>query len=182
MTLSSIGDAVISTDMAGHITYLNVVAERLTGWGRQDAAGRPFAEVFHIIDGATRERARNPMTLAAQENRTVGLTANCVLIRRDASELAIDDSTAPIHDRRGLVTGAVIVFHDVSMARARSLDAVHLALRGKESAIVPTSDHAVLFSGRPSVVTSVERSERDSVTASNPDRRSSSDFGSLARL
>jgi diguanylate cyclase (GGDEF)-like protein/PAS domain S-box-containing protein len=127
VTLNSIGDAVISTDRAGHITYLNIVAESLTGWTRQDAAGRPFAEVFHIIDGETRERARNPMTMAVQEDRTVGLTANCVLIRRDASELAIEDSAAPIHDRRGLVTGAVIVFHDVSVARARSLEMAYLA-------------------------------------------------------
>jgi diguanylate cyclase (GGDEF)-like protein/PAS domain S-box-containing protein len=127
VTLNSIGDAVISTDMTEHITYLNVVAETLTGWSRQEAAGRPFAEVFHIIDGTTRERARNPMTLAVQENRTVGLTANCVLIRRDAYEMAIEDSAAPIHDRRGLVTGAVIVFHDVSVARARLLEMAHQA-------------------------------------------------------
>ncbi len=127
VTLNSIGDAVISTDMAGHITYLNVVAESLTGWGRQDAAGRPFDDVCHIVDGATHERAINPMMLAVQENRTVGLTANCVLIRSDTYEMAIEDSAAPIYDRRGLVTGAVIVFHDVSAARARSLEMSHAA-------------------------------------------------------
>ena len=125
-TLDSIGDAVISTDMAGRITYLNVVAERLTGWSRQDAEGRPFTEVFQIVDGATRERASNPLTVAVQENRTVGLTANCVLIRRDASEMPIEDLTAPIHDRRGLVTGAVIVFHE-SVTRAGSSAMSHSA-------------------------------------------------------
>jgi diguanylate cyclase (GGDEF)-like protein/PAS domain S-box-containing protein len=126
-TLDSIGDAVISTDVAGRITYLNVAAERLTGWGRQEAAGRPFAEVFHIMDGATREPASDPMARAVQENRTVGLTVNCVLVRRDGCEMAIEDVASPIHDRRGLVTGAVIVFHDVSEARARSLEVSHSA-------------------------------------------------------
>jgi diguanylate cyclase (GGDEF)-like protein/PAS domain S-box-containing protein len=126
-TLDSIGNAVISTDMAGRITYLNVMAERLTGWGRRDAEGRPLTEVFQIVDGVTREPASNPVTLAVQENRTVGLTTNCVLIRQDASEMPIEDLTAPIHDRRGLVTGAVIVFHDVSVARARSLVLSHSA-------------------------------------------------------
>jgi diguanylate cyclase (GGDEF)-like protein/PAS domain S-box-containing protein len=125
--LESIGDAVISTDMAGHITYLNVVAERLTGWARREAAGRPFSEVFHIVDGETRERPTNPMTLAAQENRTVGLKANGALIRRDASETAIEHRADPIHDRRGVVTGAVIVFRDLRLARARALAVSHSA-------------------------------------------------------
>jgi diguanylate cyclase (GGDEF)-like protein/PAS domain S-box-containing protein len=127
VTLNSIGDAVLSTDLAGHVTYLNAAAESMTGWTRQDAAGRPLAEVFHIVDGATRGSVPNPMALAVQENRTVGLTPNCVLIRRDGHEASIEDSAAPIHDRRGRVTGAVIVFHDVSVARALSLQMSHLA-------------------------------------------------------
>jgi diguanylate cyclase (GGDEF)-like protein/PAS domain S-box-containing protein len=127
VTLNSIGDGVLSTDLAGHVTYLNAAAESMTGWTRQDAAGRPLAEVFHIVDGATREAVPNPMALAVQENRTVGLTPNCVLIRRDGHEAAIEDSAAPIHDRRGRVTGAVIVFHDVSVSRAMSLQMSHLA-------------------------------------------------------
>jgi diguanylate cyclase (GGDEF)-like protein/PAS domain S-box-containing protein len=127
VTLNSIGDAVLSTDISGHVTYLNVVAESMMGWTRQDAVGRPLTEVFHIIDGETREPVPNPLALAVQENKTVGLTANCVLIRRDGHEVAIEDSAAPIHDRRGRVTGAVIVFHDVSGARAMSLQMSHLA-------------------------------------------------------
>jgi len=127
VTLNSIGDGVLSTDVAGHVTYLNVVAEKMTGWTRQHAAGRPLAEVFHIIDGGSREPAPNPMVRAVQENKTVGLTPNCVLIRRDGYEAAIEDSAAPIHDRRGQVTGAVIVFHDVSAVRAMSLQMSHLA-------------------------------------------------------
>ncbi|HLQ27201.1 MAG TPA: EAL domain-containing protein [Acidiferrobacterales bacterium] len=127
VTLNSIGDAVISTDIAGNVTYLNLVAERMTGWSRDEAAGRPLSEVFKIIDGATREPARNPMELAVQLNKTVGLTMNCILIRRDGFESAIEDSAAPIHDRGGHVTGAVMVFHDVSEARAMSLKMSHLA-------------------------------------------------------
>jgi diguanylate cyclase (GGDEF)-like protein/PAS domain S-box-containing protein len=127
VTLNSIGDAVMSTDVWGQVTYLNVVAEGLTGWSRAEAAGHPVEEVFHIIDATTREAVRNPMALAIHENRTVGLTSNCVLIRRDGVEAAIEYSAAPIRDRRGQVTGAVMVFHDVSMARAVSLRMSYLA-------------------------------------------------------
>ena len=118
VTLDSIGDAVISTDVRGHVTYLNVVAESMTGWSREEAAGHPLEEVFRIIDATTREDVHNPMALAIRQNKTMGLTPNCVLIRRDGVEAAIEDSAAPIHDRRGKVTGAVMVFHDVSKARA----------------------------------------------------------------
>jgi diguanylate cyclase (GGDEF)-like protein/PAS domain S-box-containing protein len=127
VTLNSIGDAVMSTDLAGNVTYLNIVAERLTGWSWQEAAGHPFQEVFRIIDSATREEARNPIAFAVRENKTVGLTPNCVLIRRDGVESPIEDSAAPIHDRHGRVTGAVIVFHDVSAARATTLTMSYLA-------------------------------------------------------
>ena len=127
VTLNSIGDAVLSTDISGNVTYLNHAAESLTGWSREEALRRPVAEVFQIIDGATRQPARNPMELAVQQNKTVGLTANCILIRPDGLECAIEDSAAPIHDRRGQVTGAVIVFHDVTAARAMSFRMSHLA-------------------------------------------------------
>jgi diguanylate cyclase (GGDEF)-like protein/PAS domain S-box-containing protein len=127
VTLNSIGDAVMSTNVRGQVTYLNAVAERLTGWSREEAAGRPLEEVFRIVDATTREVVPNPMALAILENKTGGLTANCVLVRRDGVEAAIEDSAAPIHDRRGQVTGAVMVFHDVSIARAQSLRMSHLA-------------------------------------------------------
>jgi diguanylate cyclase (GGDEF)-like protein/PAS domain S-box-containing protein len=127
VTLNSIGDAVISIDVRGSVTYLNVVAENMTGWSLAEAAGHPIEEVFRVIDVGTREVARNPLTLAIRENKAAGLTANCVLVRRDGVEAAIEDSAAPIHDRRGQVTGAVMVFHDVSMARAMSLRMSHLA-------------------------------------------------------
>jgi diguanylate cyclase (GGDEF)-like protein/PAS domain S-box-containing protein len=127
ITLDSIGDAVVSTDALLNVTYLNLVAENLTGWSRQEAAGRPLAEVLNIIDGVTRKEARNPMEVAIQENKTVALTPNCILIRRDGAEFDIEDSSAPIHDRHGHITGAVMVFHDVSAARAAILKISHLA-------------------------------------------------------
>jgi diguanylate cyclase (GGDEF)-like protein/PAS domain S-box-containing protein len=127
ITLDSIGDAVVSTDALLNVTYLNLVAENLTGWSRQEAAGRPLAEVLNIIDGVTRKEARNTMEVAIQENKTVALTPNCILIRRDGAEFDIEDSSAPIHDRHGHITGAVMVFHDVSAARAAILKISHLA-------------------------------------------------------
>ncbi len=127
VTLNSIGDAVVSTDVAGKVTFLNVIAEGLTGWSQQEASGHPLEEVFRIVDATTRETAQNPMIMAIRENKTVALPPNCVLIRRDGAEAAIEDSAAPIHDRRGAVTGAVMVFHDVSVARAMTLRMSHLA-------------------------------------------------------
>jgi diguanylate cyclase (GGDEF)-like protein/PAS domain S-box-containing protein len=125
VTLNSIGDAVLCTNISGNITYLNLAAETMTGWPREEAIGRPLAKVLRIIDGPTRKTARDPMEMAVQQNRTVGLTVNCVLIRRDGFESAIEDSAAPIHDRAGRVTGAVIVFRDVSAARAMSNQMTH---------------------------------------------------------
>jgi PAS domain S-box-containing protein len=127
VTLNSIGDAVISTDVAGNVTFLNIVAESLTGWPQQEAIGHRFDEVFRIIDSATREATRNPMAFAIRQNKTVALTPNYVLIRRDGVESPIEDSAAPIHDRCGVVTGAVMVFHDVSAARATTLSLSYLA-------------------------------------------------------
>jgi diguanylate cyclase (GGDEF)-like protein/PAS domain S-box-containing protein len=127
VTLNSIGDAVLSTDIAGNITYLNKVAEDMTGWSGREALGRPLTDVFQIINGKTRKPAANPMTQAVQENRTVGLSANCILIRRDGVESAIEDSAAPIRDRGGIVIGAVIVFHDINMAHSVVKKMAHLA-------------------------------------------------------
>ena len=127
VTLNSIGDAVLSTDVAGNVTYLNLVAENMTGWRREEAIGKPLAAVFRIIDGATRETARDPMEMAVEQNRPVALTSNCVLIRRDGVEFPIEDSAAPIYDRAGRITGAVIVFHDVSAARALSFQMTYAA-------------------------------------------------------
>jgi diguanylate cyclase (GGDEF)-like protein/PAS domain S-box-containing protein len=127
VTLNSIGDAVVSTDAAGIVTYLNQVAEAMTGWRSAEALGRPFSDVFRIVDSANPGRIVNPMAAAMQQNKTVDLAAGCVLIRRDGVESPIEDSAAPIHDRRGQVTGAVIVFHDVTQVRAMSQRMSYLA-------------------------------------------------------
>lgn len=127
VTLNSIGDAVLTTDLKGRVTYLNVVAEAMTGWSGCEALGRPLTEVFRIVDGTSREPAVDPAQRAIRENRTVGLAINSVLLRRDGSESAIEDSAAPIHARSGAVSGAVIVFHDVSDSRAMARKMAHLA-------------------------------------------------------
>jgi len=127
VTLNSIGDAVISTDQSGRVTYINPAAEKMTGWLRREAVGRTLTEVFNLLDGDTREPAPNPMELAVQKNQIVGLPHHAVLLRPDGSESAIEDSIAAIHDQDGQITGAVMVFRDVSEARAMELSLSHLA-------------------------------------------------------
>jgi diguanylate cyclase (GGDEF)-like protein/PAS domain S-box-containing protein len=127
VTLNCIGDAVACTDLAGNVTYLNLVAEKMMGWSLPEAAGRPMAEVLRILDSATREAIPNPMDMAIVENRIVHLPSNSILLRRDEFETPIEDSVAPIHDRQGQVMGAVIVFHDVSAAQTMALQMAHSA-------------------------------------------------------
>lgn len=127
VTLNSIGDAVLCTDISGKVTHLNPVAETMTGWATAGALGRPLGEVFRIIDGVTRQPADDPGQRAIAENKVVGLAMDSVLIRCDGVEFAIEDSSAPIHNRDGRVSGAVIVFHDVSEARAMAQKMSHLA-------------------------------------------------------
>jgi diguanylate cyclase (GGDEF)-like protein/PAS domain S-box-containing protein len=118
VTLDCIGDAVICTDARGNITFMNRVAETMTGWQLKDAAGRTMADCVRIVDAITRKLILDPMAKAASQNRTGTLPLNCVLIGRDGRETHIEDSVAPIHDHDGQVTGAVIVFRDVSATRA----------------------------------------------------------------
>ena len=127
ITLNSIGDAVICTDVGGNVSYLNVVAERLTGWPSDEAVGRPFEEVLRIIDTATGAKVLNPMMAAALHDTTIGLPSACILVRRDGVELPIEDSSAPIHDRGGAVVGAVMVFHDVTTTRSLTNRLAHFA-------------------------------------------------------
>ena len=127
VTLNCIGDAVACTDSAGNITFLNLVAEKMTGWSLLEASGLPMAEVLRILDASSREITPNPMEIAVGQNQTVHLPLNSILIRRDGFEIPIEDSVSPIHDREGQPTGAVIVFRDVSAARAMALQIVHSA-------------------------------------------------------
>jgi diguanylate cyclase (GGDEF)-like protein/PAS domain S-box-containing protein len=138
--LNSIGDGVLTTDVSGHITYLNDVAEQLTGWSRGEAIGRPLTEVFGIIDCLTPEHARNPSGFADEQDQIMRLTGSCLLVRRDGSESAISDSAAPIRDPNGKVAGTVHVFRNVSEARALALrlayEAHHDTLTGLPNRIL----------------------------------------------
>jgi diguanylate cyclase (GGDEF)-like protein/PAS domain S-box-containing protein len=129
VTLDSIGDAVLSTDLAGRVTYLNAAAEAMTGWSRTAAAGRPIDDVLHIVSRGTRKPARDPLSLAIELDKTVGLLANSILVRPDGQETEIEDSAAPIRGRDGTVTGAVMVFRDVGAALETSRQMSHLAQR-----------------------------------------------------
>jgi predicted signal transduction protein with EAL and GGDEF domain len=126
----------------------------MTGWSRQEAAGRPMADVLRILDATTRETIPNPMKIAVRQNRTMHLPSNCILVRRDAFEIPIEDSVAPIHDREGHVTGAVIVFRDVSAARSMTLEMIHSAkhdgLTGLPNRILLNDrvDHAIAMAQR----------------------------------
>jgi len=127
VTLNSIGDAVLATNLDGNVVYLNQVAEKMTGWSGGEALGRPLSQVFRVVDGQTHQVTVDPAQRAMRENRTVGLSMDSVLVRRDGTENPIEDSSAPIHSRDGQVAGAVIVFHDVSASRAITLKMAHLA-------------------------------------------------------
>jgi PAS domain S-box-containing protein len=117
VTLASIGDAVIVCDAKGHVTYLNPVAEDLTGWTQADATGVALDEVFHIVNEQTRNTVENPCTRVLREGGVVGLANHTVLIARDGTERAIDDSGAPIRDADGNIIGVVMVFRDITERR-----------------------------------------------------------------
>lgn len=127
-TLDAIADAVISTDASGGVTYLNPVAQALTGWTAEAAVGRPVATVLHLIDPVTRRLVPSPLLQAAARDTAVALPPQCVLVSRDGRETPIEDSTAPIHDAALGIIGAVIVFRPVGAALSRALASEHAAL------------------------------------------------------
>ena len=99
----------------------------MTGWTLKEAVGLPMAEVLRIVNAISHETTPDPMAKAARQDRTVHLPANCILINREGLEIPIEDSVSPIHDREGNATGSVIVFRDVSAARAMALQIAHSA-------------------------------------------------------
>lgn len=122
VTLRSIGDGVITTDRDCRIALMNKVAEKLTGWKQDEAEGRPIDEIFHIVDGATRERLPNPAIRVLEAGGVIELPNDTILIARDGGELAIADSGAPIRDAASAVIGMVIVFRDVTEKRKMEIE------------------------------------------------------------
>jgi diguanylate cyclase (GGDEF)-like protein len=141
LTLNCIGDGVACTDILGNITFLNVVAEKMTGWSSEEATGRPMAGVCRRLDAITREPMpmpvpvpkrtltpiATPMGLSSLTDPARPVPSSGILVRRDGFEIPIDDSVATIHDREGRSSGAVVVFRDVSAARAMSQQMAHSA-------------------------------------------------------
>jgi PAS domain S-box-containing protein len=117
VTLSSIGDAVITTDTEGKVTFLNPMAEMMTGWKTAEAAGERLEKVFNIINEETRKPAKNPVENVLRDGIVVGLANHTALISKDGTERSIEDSAAPIRDAMGRISGAVMVFHDVTQRR-----------------------------------------------------------------
>jgi PAS domain S-box-containing protein len=117
VTLSSIGDAVITTDGHAAITFMNPVAESLTGWSQDEAAGKGLEQVFRIVNEETRKTVESPTTRALREGVVVGLANHTLLIAKDGSERPIDDSAAPIRNDEGQVAGVVLVFRDITERR-----------------------------------------------------------------
>ena len=129
---------MISTDAEGRVTFLNGVAETLTGWSQAEALGRPLPEVFQIVNEATRLPVENPALRALREGTVVGLANHTILIAADGTERPIDDSAAPMRNGDGVVVGAVLVFRDVT-ERKRAEET-----RALLAAIVESSEDAIV--------------------------------------
>jgi PAS domain S-box-containing protein len=137
VTLASIGDAVIATDTAGRVTFLNRVAGELTGWTEDEARGRPLEAVFHTLDEQTRQPVENPVAKVLREDAVVGLGNHAVLIARDGTERPIADSAAPIRDANGAAVGVVLTFRDVTAQRRAEREVRESAAR--KAAVLETA-------------------------------------------
>ncbi len=117
VTLESIGDGVITTDMNSNVAYLNPIAEKMTGWKNEDAAGRPILEVFRVLNESTRKLAPNPVDVVLEHGQICGIANHTILVSKTGDEFAIEDSAAPIIDVDNKMIGVVLVFHDVSSTK-----------------------------------------------------------------
>ena len=145
VTLRSIGDAVITTDNDARVTYLNEVAEALTGWSHNEALGQPLERVFQIVNEVTRKSVENPAMRTLREGVIVGLANHTVLIKKDGSECPIDDSAAPIRNEQGHVSGCVLIFRDVTAQRLLERDRAKQFLTARLLAsIVESSNDAII--------------------------------------
>jgi len=122
VTLSSIGDAVITTDVEGRVTFMNRVAESLTGWAQAEAIGRSLPDIFQILNEESRQPVENPALRTLSAGATVGLANHTILIAKDGTERPIDDSAAPIRNEQGEVVGTVLVFRDISERKRLELE------------------------------------------------------------
>ncbi len=113
-TLASIGDGVMATDLSGKITFMNGIAEELTGWTTSEALLKPIEEVFNIVNAQTRKEVENPVIKVLEKGVVIGLANHTILVRKDGKEVAIDDSGAPIKDKDGNTTGIVLIFRDIT--------------------------------------------------------------------
>jgi PAS domain S-box-containing protein len=143
-TLRSIGDAVIATDPQGQITFMNSVAQTLTGWPIEEGLGRPIEDVFHIVNEETGEPVENPVTRVIREGLVVGLANHTVLIAKDGTRVPINDSGAPIKDDQGNIIGAVLVFHDITELK-QAMDA--LRRREQETWVTVNNIPGIVFKG-----------------------------------
>ncbi len=144
VALSSIGDAVITTDVEGRITFLNPVAQTVTGWGLGEASGLPLEAVFNIVNEETRQPVENPVVKALREGVAVGLANHTLLIAKDGAERPIDDSAAPIRNSRGEVIGVVLVFRDVT-ARRKAERALQESEERFRLLVEGTQDYAIFM-------------------------------------
>ena len=126
-TLASIGDAVMLTDPEGRVTYLNPVAQELTGWSAADAVGQPLPEVFKIVNEESRKAVENPVDKVLRVGAVVGLANHTLLLRRDGTEISIDDSAAPIRREGQPLFGVVLVFRDATEQRRAQETSARLA-------------------------------------------------------
>lgn len=155
VTLRSIGDAVIATNVAGHITYMNSVAESLTGWVEHDALGQSLDSVFQIVSEETRRPVENPAAKAIRAGIVVGLANHTLLIRKDGHECPIDDSAAPISDEHGQVSGCVLIFRDVTAQRRMERDKVdQLHTARLLASIIESSDDAIISKSLDGIIQS----------------------------
>jgi PAS domain S-box-containing protein len=138
-TLRSIGDGVIATDERGRVTFLNPIAERLTGWQEAEALGQPLDAVFRIISERTRAVVESPVAKVLREGKVVGLANHTVLLPKVGPELPIDDSGAPIRNEAGEIVGVVLVFRDVSLEKLHESRNEFLAKAGE--ALVSSLDY-----------------------------------------
>jgi two-component system, sensor histidine kinase and response regulator len=174
VTLASIGDAVIATGDRARVTFMNRVAETLTGWKSADAIGRPITEVFHIINEETRAVVEDPAAKVLRVGTVVGLANHTALLARDGRELPIDDCGSPILEDDGRIAGVVLVFRDMTQRRRaeeaellrRSNERLELAVRGSNMAIweVEMPD-GLVENGRVTLINAWESLGYDPLTA-----------------